>query len=82
MPRLPCVGNAKKSTAAGCSASNADQATQPPHLSGSTPEAPTATSPIRRETQTWGICTRRAGKPYSARSRLFRSKILKVNTKY
>ena len=31
---------------------------------------------------TWGICTRRAGKLYKARSRLYRSQILQVNTKY
>ena len=28
---------------------------------------------------TWGICTRRAGKVYKARSRLYRSQILQVN---
>ena len=30
--------------------------------------------------QTWGICTRRAGKLYKARSRLYRSQILQINT--
>ena len=29
---------------------------------------------------TWGICTRRAGKLYRVRSRLYRSQILQVNT--
>ena len=29
---------------------------------------------------TWGICTRRAGKLYKARSRRYRSQILRVNT--
>ena len=32
--------------------------------------------------QTWGICTRRAGKLYKARSRLYRSQILQVNTRW
>ena len=32
--------------------------------------------------QIWGICTRRAGKLYKARSWLYRTKILQVNTKY
>jgi len=31
---------------------------------------------------TWGICTRRAGKLYKARSRLYRSQILQVNTRW
>ena len=30
---------------------------------------------------TWGICARRAGKLYKARSRLYRSQILQVNTR-
>ena len=30
----------------------------------------------------WGICTRRAGKLYKARSRLYRSQILQVNTRW
>ena len=32
--------------------------------------------------KTWGICTRRAGKLYKARSRLYRSQILQVNTRW
>ena len=35
-----------------------------------------------RECDTWGICTRRAGKLYRARSRLYRSQILQVNTRW
>ena len=31
---------------------------------------------------TWGICTRRAGKLYKALSRLYRSQILQVNTRW
>ena len=31
---------------------------------------------------TWGICTRRASKLYKTRSRLYRSLILKVNTRW
>ena len=31
---------------------------------------------------TWGICTRRASKLYKARSRLYRSQILQVNTRW
>ena len=31
---------------------------------------------------TWGICTRRAGKLYKAQSRLYRSHILQVNTRW
>ena len=31
---------------------------------------------------TWGICTRRAGKLYKARSRLYRSQFLQVNTRW
>ena len=33
-------------------------------------------------TKTWGICTRIAGKLYKARSRLHRSRILQVNTRW
>ena len=32
--------------------------------------------------ETCGICTRRAGKLYNARSRLYRSQILQVNTRW
>ena len=32
--------------------------------------------------QTWAICTRRAGKLYKARSRLYRSQSLQVNTRW
>ena len=35
--------------------------------------------PHRYPIETWGICTRRAGKLYRARSRLYRSQILQVN---
>ena len=35
-----------------------------------------------RTSGTWAICTRRAGKLHKARCRLYRSKILQVNTKY
>ena len=31
---------------------------------------------------TWGICTRRAGKLYKARSRLYRRRFLQVNTRW
>ena len=31
---------------------------------------------------TWGICTRRAGKLYRARSRLYRSQLLQVDSNY
>ena len=34
------------------------------------------------QAHTWAICTRRAGKLCKARSRLYRSQILQVNTKY
>ena len=34
------------------------------------------------EPNTWGICTRRAGKLYKARSRLYRSQILQVNIRW
>ena len=36
---------------------------------------------IEKMWYTWGICTRRAGKLYKARSRLCRSQILQVNTR-
>ena len=36
----------------------------------------------KRMTRTWGICTRRAGKLYKARSRLHRSQLLQVNTRW
>ena len=32
--------------------------------------------------ETWGICTRRAGNLYKARSRLYRSQILQVNIRW
>ena len=32
--------------------------------------------------QTWGMCTRRAGKLYKARSRLYRRRVLQVNTRW
>ena len=32
--------------------------------------------------ETWAICTRRAGKLHKARSRLYRSQILQVNTRW
>ena len=32
--------------------------------------------------ETWGICTRRAGKLYTARSRLDRSQILQANMRW
>ena len=32
--------------------------------------------------RTWGICTRRAGKLYRARSRLYRRRFLQVNTRW
>ena len=32
--------------------------------------------------RTWGICTRRAGKLYKARSRLYRRRFLQVNTRW
>ena len=35
-----------------------------------------------RATITWGICTRRAGKLYRARSRLYRSRFLQVNMRW
>ena len=35
-----------------------------------------------RGLQTWGICTRRAGNLYKARSRLYRSQILQVNIRW
>ena len=35
----------------------------------------------RSEQSTWGVCTRRAGKLYRARSLLYRSRFLKVNTR-
>ena len=38
--------------------------------------------PIRHVEGPGGICTRRAGKLYAARSRLYRSQILQVNSKY
>ena len=34
------------------------------------------------DAHTWGICTRRAGKLYKARSRLYRSQILQVNMRW
>ena len=37
---------------------------------------------LRCPGHTWGICTRRAGKLYKARSRLYRSQILQVNTRW
>ena len=37
---------------------------------------------LRDFCDTWGICTRRAGKLYRARSRLYRSQILQVNTRW
>ena len=37
---------------------------------------------VYNEPHTWGICTRRAGKLYKARSRLYRSQILQVNTRW
>ena len=36
----------------------------------------------KRMTRTWGICTRRAGKLYKARSRLYRSQLLQVNMRW
>ena len=39
-------------------------------------------SRIARVDETWGICTRRAGKLYKARSRLYRSQILQVNMRW
>ena len=37
---------------------------------------------LRLSCRTWGICTRRAGKLYRARSRLYRSQILQVNMRW
>ena len=42
----------------------------------------TEARPKRVVRSTWGICTRRAGKLYKARSRLSRSQILQVNTRW
>ena len=36
----------------------------------------------RSRFKTWAICTRRAGKLYKARSRLYRSQIVQVNTSW
>ena len=50
---------------------------QPPRRIDKQPAG--ASSRVRMQ-PTWGICTRRAGKLYKARSRLYRSQILQVNT--
>ena len=41
-----------------------------------------ALSPSCSNMSTWGICPRRAGKLYKARSRLYRSQSLQVNTRW
>ena len=43
---------------------------------------PVSQTPEQHHKRTWGICTRRAGKLYKARSRLYRSQFLQVNTRW
>ena len=41
-----------------------------------------SSGPLAKAVETWGICTRRAGKLYKARSRLYRRRFLQVNTRW